>query len=103
MRNVDKAIEHLSALDAVELKDDRFAKRISRLERDAGELPQAITEARRAVYTDPYDLDAHQLLAELFDKSGNEAGLTRETRVIPVLQKWIDDNSHRDEMPPIGN
>jgi tetratricopeptide (TPR) repeat protein len=99
MRNVDKAVEHLSALDAVELKDDRFAKRISRLERDAGELPRAIAEARRAVYTDPYDLDAHQLLAELFEKSGDAAGLAKERRVIPVLQKWIDDNGKRDEIP----
>ena len=99
MRNVDKAIEHLSALDAVELKDDRFAKRISRLERDENELPRAIAEARRAVYTDPYDLDAHQLLAELFEKSGDDAGLAKEQRVIPVLQKWIDDNEHRDDIP----
>jgi len=103
MRNVDKAIEHLSALDAVELKDDRFAKRISRLERDEGEMPRAIAEAKRAVYTDPYDPDAHQLLAELFEKSGDQAGLAREQRVIPVLQKWIEDNSQRDEMPSGGN
>jgi Flp pilus assembly protein TadD len=99
MRNVDKAIEHLSALDAVELKDDRFAKRISRLERDENELPRAIAEAQRAVYTDPYDLDAHQLLAELFEKSGDDAGLAKEQRVIPVLQKWIDGNEHRDDIP----
>jgi hypothetical protein len=86
-------------LDAVELKDDRFAKRISRLERDEGEFPRAIAEATRAVYTDPYDLDAHQLLAELFEKTGDQEGLSREQRVIPVLQKWIDDNSHRDDIP----
>jgi Flp pilus assembly protein TadD len=103
LRNVDKAIEHLSALDAVELKDDRFAKRISRLLRDENELPRAIAEAKRAVYTDPYDLDAHQLLAELFEKSGDTESLAHEQRVIPVLQKWIDDNSKRDEMPADGN
>ena len=99
MRNVDKAIEHLTALDAVELKDARFAKRISRLERDENELPRAIAEARRAVFTDPYDLDAHQLLAELFEKTGDEAGLSHEQRVIPVLQKWIDDNQHANDIP----
>ncbi len=99
MRNVDKAIEHLSALDAVELKDDRFAKRISRLERDEGEFGRAIAEAQRAVYTDPYDLDAHQLLAELYEKSGDAAGLAKEERVIPVLQKWIEENARRDDIP----
>jgi tetratricopeptide (TPR) repeat protein len=103
MRNVDKAIENLSALDAVELKDDRFAKRISRLERDEGELPRAIAEAQRAVYTDPYDMDAHQLLAELFEKAGDQTGLAHEQRVIPVLQKWIDDNQHRDDIPAGGH
>jgi tetratricopeptide (TPR) repeat protein len=102
-RDVDKAIENLSALDAVELKDDRFAKRISRLERDEDELPRAIAEAMRAVYTDPYDLDAHQLLAELFEKAGNEAGLAREQQAIPVLRKWIEENSHQDDIPANSN
>jgi tetratricopeptide (TPR) repeat protein len=97
--NVDKAIAHLSALDAVELKDDRLAKRISRLERDAGDYPKALAEARRAIYTDPYDMDAHQLLAELYEKTGDQAGLAKEQRVIPILQKWIDAGAHRDDIP----
>jgi tetratricopeptide (TPR) repeat protein len=98
-RDIKKAIAQLSALDAVELKDDRFAKRIARLARDDGDLTRAISEAQRAVYTDPYDLDAHQLLAELFSKSGDATKLQRENRVIPLLSQWIERQRQSEDLP----
>src|SRR5256885_12238355 len=80
----EKAIEHLKTLSDVELKDNRFAKRIARLYRDLDKLTEAQQFALTAVYTDPYDLDAHQLLAEVDEKAGNEAGAAREKKVIPI-------------------
>jgi len=91
----EKAIEHLKTLADVELKDNRFAKRIARLYRDEQDLDDAQKFALTAVYTDPYDLDAHQLLAEVYEKAGNESGAAREQRVIPVLQQWIEANRRR--------
>lgn len=86
-----KGIEHLIALHKVELKDNRYAKRIARLYRDTKELDKAQQFALEAVYIDPYDLSAHELLAEVYEQAGNQAGLERERRVIPVLQKWAAD------------
>lgn len=84
----DKGIEHLTALHKVEIKDNRYAKRIARLQRDNGKIEAAQQFALEAVYIDPYDLSAHELLAEIYEKAGNQAGLEREKRVIPVLAKW---------------
>jgi hypothetical protein len=91
----EKAIEHLKTLADVELKDNRFAKRIARLYRDEQDLDDAQKFALTAVYTDPYDLDAHQLLAEVYEKAGNEGGAAREQKVIPILQQWIEENRRR--------
>jgi tetratricopeptide (TPR) repeat protein len=91
----EKAIEHLKILADVELKDNRFAKRIARLYRDEDDLKNAEKFALTAVYTDPYDMDAHQLLAEVDEKAGNDTGATREQTVIPILQQWIEENRRR--------
>jgi hypothetical protein len=42
-----------------------------------------------AVYIDPYDPRAHELLAEIYEGSGDAKGLEREKRVIPVLTEWL--------------
>jgi cellulose synthase operon protein C len=85
----DRAIEHLHALYRVELKDNRIAKRIARLHAEAGQLDKARQAALTAVYVAPYDLAAHQLLAEYCEKTGDAKGLERERRVIPMLEKWL--------------
>jgi tetratricopeptide (TPR) repeat protein len=87
----EKAIEHLKILHQVDIKDDRFAKRIARLYRDMGKLDDAKKWGLAAVYVDPYDMDAHQLLSELCEKDGDDAGLARENRVIPVLKQWAEE------------
>ena len=91
----EKAIEHLKTLSDVELKDNRYAKRIARLYRDQNDTTNATKFALTAVYTDPYDLDAHQLLAEVYEKADDKSGAEREQRVIPILQKWLEDNRRR--------
>jgi cellulose synthase operon protein C len=83
----DKAIEHLIALHKVEIKDNRYAKRIARICRDTGKLGEAQKYALESVYIDPYDLSAHELLAEVYEKTGADTvGLERERRVIELLK-----------------
>lgn len=93
-----KAAQHLVALSKADLKDNRYAKRVARIYRDINDLPEAMSYARRAVYVDPYDLDAHELLAEVCEKSNDTKGLEREKRVIPELTKWIEDNRKKSDI-----
>jgi tetratricopeptide (TPR) repeat protein len=94
-----KAADHLVALSKVDLKDNRYAKRVARLFRDTGDLPKAASYAQWSVYVDPYDLDAHELLAEICEKSGDAKGLAREKRVIPVLAQWVQANQKKSQIP----
>ncbi len=83
------ALKHLIALHQVELKDNRYAKRIARLLRDLHRAGEAEQYAIQAVYVDPYDLDAHKLLKEIHELTGNARGIAREDRVIPILTQWL--------------
>jgi tetratricopeptide (TPR) repeat protein len=85
----EKAIAHLEILHLVDLKDDRFAKRIARIYRDEGKMSDGEHWALQAVYIGPYDLDAHELLEELAEKAGDQAGAQRERKVIPILKQWM--------------
>jgi tetratricopeptide (TPR) repeat protein len=87
----EKAIEHLDRLHQVELKDNRYAKRIARIYRDIGKIDDAVRYGMEAVYVDPYDLDAHELLAELYEKAGDAEGLKREQRAIAVLKQRAEE------------
>jgi hypothetical protein len=74
------------------LKDNRFAKRIARLcMQELDDPARAEQYAMESVHIDPYDLDAHELLAQVHEKTGNQKGLEREQRVIPVLKQWLAD------------
>jgi cytochrome c-type biogenesis protein CcmH/NrfG len=88
LKKTPDAIEQLDVLNQAELKDNRYAKRISQLYRDQKDWPKATKYAMQAVYIDPYDLRAHELLAEIYTGSGDAAALEREKRVIPVLTEW---------------
>lgn len=83
----DKAIGELDHLAQVELKDNRYTVRIARIYRDDGKLDEAAKYAMKGVYIDPYDPRAHELLAEIYSKTGNEKGLTREKRVLDELAR----------------
>ena len=43
----------------------------------------------KSIYIDPYDLPAHELMLDIAKKTNDQAVIERETRVIPVLSKWI--------------
>ena len=81
----DDAIKELLALHSVELHDNRYAKRIARIYRDENKNEPAIKYAIQSVYVDPYDMDAHELLADLYGRAADEAGAAHEHHVIDLL------------------
>jgi cellulose synthase operon protein C len=83
----EKAAEQLAILAAVDVQSNTYAKATARTLRDIGKYDEAVKWARRAMYTDPYDLDAHQMLEGLDEKVGDAAGSQREQRVIVVLEQ----------------
>jgi tetratricopeptide (TPR) repeat protein len=83
-----KAAEQLAILAAVDVQSNVYAKATARTLRDIGKYDEAVKWARRAMYTDPYDLDAHQMLADLDEKVGDGAGADRETKVMGMLESW---------------
>jgi len=95
----ENAIEHLAVLHSVELHDNRYAKRIARLYRDMEQLDNALKFGLQAVYINPYDPDAHQLLAQLYEVSGNVEGLKRERAAIAQLEVWLKDNQAKSAIP----
>jgi cellulose synthase operon protein C len=103
----EKAIVQLEALEKVELKDNRYSKRIARLYRDMGKWTDEARFALRSVYIDPYDLSGHELLSQADEKLGDAKGVEREQRVIDILNKWKaaqdeSDSSNADK-PPAPN
>ena len=92
-----KLIRELKELHARSLHDNIYAKKISRVYRDENQTDDAVKFALQAVYIDPYDMDAHELLAQLYEKSGNAAGQEREHRTIPVLAAWLANNKKNTE------
>jgi tetratricopeptide (TPR) repeat protein len=93
----EKAAAELELLSKVELKDNRYAKRVARVYRDMGKQDEAARFALMAVYTSPYDQSAHELLAEIYEKAGNnEKGLDREKRVIAIIEKMTADNAKKE-------
>jgi tetratricopeptide (TPR) repeat protein len=88
LKKYPQAIEQLDALHQAELKDNRYGKFIARLYRDMKDWEKAKQYGMQAVWIDPYDVSAHELLADICEKAGDAKGLERERRVIPVLKEW---------------
>ena len=101
LKKFPEAIEQLDALHQAELKDNRYGKRIARYYRDLKQFDKAKQYGIQAVWIDPYDLGAHELLLTIYEQSGDAAGLERENRVIPVLKEWYaEQKRQRDEGLP---
>ena len=94
-----KLVRELKELHARSLHDNIYAKKIARVYRDENQTDDAVKFALQAVYIDPYDMDAHELLAQLYEKSGNQAGQEREHLTIPVLADWLANNKKNAERP----
>jgi len=97
IHDLDKAAEQLMILEQVELKDNRYAKRMSRLYRDANRLDDAAKYGLRAVYIDPYDLDAHKVLLDVFEKQNDDKDAAREKRVIDELTQLQERQRKAEE------
>jgi Flp pilus assembly protein TadD len=80
------AREQLKLLAAVEIKDNRYAKRIVRLSLELHDLPTALDHARQAVYTNPYDSDAHELLLSIAEKQGDTTLIQLQKQRLQQLQ-----------------
>lgn len=102
-KKYDKAIEHLDRLHQVELKDNRFAKQIAKIYRSQKRWPDAEKYGMQAIYVNPYDLSAHVLLKEIHEASGNQKGLEREERVIPILTRFLEDQRRGGSAKPQDN
>ena len=94
----EKAAEQLIRLHQVESKDNRYAKRVAGLYRDLNRLDDATTYAMQAVYIDPYDTSAHQMLAELYEQTGKTEQAQRERQMIGVLEKWHESNRKESQV-----
>jgi tetratricopeptide (TPR) repeat protein len=97
-KNTPKAREQLIRLHDVSLKDNRFAKRIARMSLDANDPKEALKYATDAVYIDPYDPGAHELLLAVQEKEGNAAGVEREKRVIGELKAWMEQQKKKGDI-----
>jgi len=82
-----EALPHLKQFLPLELQENRYAKAIARIYRDLGEMDDAVKYATEAVYVNPYDPDAHEMLIALYEKMGNEDGIVKEKRVLAKLEE----------------
>ena len=98
-----KAIDAFIRLNDVELKDNRYAKRLARLYRDTGAMPKAIAVANDATLIDPYDLDAQRLLADLYERAGDVDQLARQRKTVAALETWISENRKRNKLDGATN
>ena len=97
LENWNKAADQLEILGRVELKDNRYTKVLARIYQKAGKLDLACQRALKAVYINPYDMAAHELLADLDEQAGNKAQAAHERHVIPLLQAWLDRQSQQND------
>lgn len=64
-QDIPQAIHHLKFLHMLELRNNAFAKQISKLYESLNEIPKALEWAEQATHVDLYDADAHDRVAEL--------------------------------------
>jgi Tfp pilus assembly protein PilF len=97
-----EAIKHLALLSSVEIKDDRYAKRLAKLADQTGDLPAAIGFARHATHVSSYDEDAHKLLLTLLKKStlpADVAAAAEEEKIIGMLDALEEKRREDGETP----
>ena len=101
LKKYPEAIEQADVLHRAESKDNRYAKLAARLHANTQQWDKAKQYGMQAVWIDPYDRNAHEILADIYEKAGDEQGLERERRVIPVLNEWYAaQKRQRDEGLP---
>ncbi|HTW93543.1 MAG TPA: tetratricopeptide repeat protein [Tepidisphaeraceae bacterium] len=99
LNEYDQACGQLEILSRVELKNNRYVKVLARIYEKEGKLNLAYQRALKAVYINPYDPAAHELLERIDEETGNKAGVAREKIVMPILDKWLQGVEDSQEMP----
>ena len=97
LKDKKRATEQLQLLAKVELKDNRYARRIARLCVDEEDWQDAAKYALDALYINPYDITAHEVLAEVCDKTGDTQGAQREKRVIAELNQLQGEQEKQEQ------
>ncbi len=82
----EEAAKHLMILSRIELSDNRYAKRTAMILKAAGKPDQALPAAVQAVYINPYDPAAHDLLGELYDATDQPDEAASERDVAEQLR-----------------
>jgi tetratricopeptide (TPR) repeat protein len=111
LKDSEKAEDQLDILSKVELKDNRYAKVLARLYERTGKLDLASQRALQAVYINPYDMAAHELLEDVAtkaaagatddaDKAKYTALADRENRVMPILNQWLSEAHDTGDSSP---
>ena len=96
----EKALPHLHALDAEQLKDNRYAMRLSRLYVQLKRPADAVRCARRATQIDPYDPAAREVLADALTQAGDTAGAQHQRDIIALIAK--SKSAAGKAAPPAG-
>ena len=87
----EKALPHLHALDAEQLKDNRYAMRLAKLYLQLGKPNEALTSARRACRIHPYDADARQLLIQALTAAGATEDVAKQEKIVA----WLNDPARK--------
>lgn len=83
----EKAVDHLRELDRQQLKDNRYALRLSRLYVQLNRPEEAVTAARRATQIDPYDPLARKAFAEALGHAGQKEQADKQADLARSLSK----------------
>lgn len=83
----EKAIPHLRALDKEQLKDNRYAIRLSKLYTQLNRPDDALASARRACQIRPYDPDARQNLIRALTAANQPDEAAKQQQIIAWLEK----------------
>lgn len=87
----EKALPHLQALDAEQLKDNRYAMRLSKLYLQLGKANEALASARRACRIHPYDADARQLLIQALTRTSATDEVAKQEKIVA----WLNDPARK--------
>lgn len=83
----EEALPYLIATLPLELQDNRFAKRISRVYDELGDSAKALEYANLAIGINPYDPEVHALLAGLYEKAGQSDKAAQEREMAKLLEQ----------------
>jgi tetratricopeptide (TPR) repeat protein len=89
--NPEKGMEMLRKLASNELSDNRYSKRLARISMQLKKPEEAVEHARHAIYIEPYDADAHDLLSKAAEAAGLEQVAQRHSTIANRIRARAND------------